>query len=385
MSFNLESGSRRQERRAPSSTSLWRGVLERWLKALALLVGLLLLPMTVQAVPSGIVGWWKAEGNANDSAGNNNGTLVGGATFAPGKVGQAFSLNGSGEYVDAGNAAALQVSNGDFTVAAWVYINSLGNDMSIVDKMAFHNDPDDDGWRLIKQGDDHFWFCLGGGESPQFPNNGCVAGSNTTVRSTTIVTPGVWYHVAGVKSGNSILMYVNGVLEETTGPLGRVIDTNTTPLRIGSYVNFSPAYLNGLIDEVQLYNRGLTAAEILSLTKESFPFTGFLQPVDNLPTLNTVKAGSAIPVKFSLGGDKGLNIFEQGYPVSQVVNCSTSAPTDAIEQTVTAGSSSLSYDATTGQYTYIWKTDKGWANTCRHFTVRLTDGTDHKALFLFGK
>ena len=47
-----------------------------------------------------------------------------------------------------------------------------------------------------------------------------------------------------------------------------------------------------------------------------FNWSGFFQPVDNLPALNVVKAGSAIPVKFSLGGNKGLNIFAAGYPLS---------------------------------------------------------------------
>ena len=66
-------------------------------------------------------------------------------------------------------------------------------------------------------------------------------------------------------------------------------------------------------------------------------FSGFLQPVDNLPEVNLAKAGSSIPVKFSLGGDKGLAIFAAGYPKSVVITCSSSAPVDAIESTVTAG------------------------------------------------
>jgi hypothetical protein len=59
------------------------------------------------------------------------------------------------------------------------------------------------------------------------------------------------------------------------------------------------------------------------------------------------------------------------YPASQAVACQTWAPVDAIEQTVTAGQSSLSYDALTGQYTYVWKTDKTWATKCRQLVVQL--------------
>jgi hypothetical protein len=113
-----------------------------------------------------------------------------------------------------------------------------------------------------------------------------------------------------------------------------------------------------------------------------YAFTGFFQPVDNLPTLNVMKAGSAIPVKFSLGGNYDLNIFAAGYPTSTTVTCGATAE-DAIEETVTADSSGLSYDANSGQYIYVWKTDKTWANTCRTLVVKLNDGTYHYANFKF--
>ena len=110
-------------------------------------------------------------------------------------------------------------------------------------------------------------------------------------------------------------------------------------------------------------------------------FSGFLQPVDNLPTLNLVNAGRAIPVKFSLSGNKGLNIFAAGYPKSQTIDCDSTAPVDGIEQTVTAGGSSLQYNALTDVYTYVWKTDKAWAGTCRQLVLGLADGTFKLANF----
>jgi hypothetical protein len=116
-----------------------------------------------------------------------------------------------------------------------------------------------------------------------------------------------------------------------------------------------------------------------------YDWNGFFRPIDNLPMWNSVKAGQAIPVKFSLGGDQGLNIFETGYPVSAKCNCDASAPLDEVTETVTAGQSSLSYDPITGEYNYVWKTEKAWAGTCRPLTVRLADGTDHVAKFKFTK
>jgi hypothetical protein len=106
--------------------------------------------------------------------------------------------------------------------------------------------------------------------------------------------------------------------------------------------------------------------------------------VDNLPTENSVKAGQAIPVKFSLTGDHGLNIFAAGYPKVDFVACPSSA-VDAIEITVTAGSSSLSYDSTSDQYTYVWKTDKAWAGRCGTLLIMFNDRTTQTALFKFTK
>src|SRR5262249_12386450 len=67
-----------------------------------------------------------------------------------------------------------------------------------------------------------------------------------------------------------------------------------------------------------------------------YNWSGFFQPVDNLPTVNSAKAGQAIPVKFSLDGNYGLNIFASGYPKVQQVACGRGAPTAEVEQAVAA-------------------------------------------------
>jgi probable HAF family extracellular repeat protein len=115
----------------------------------------------------------------------------------------------------------------------------------------------------------------------------------------------------------------------------------------------------------------------------TYAFTGFFQPVDNLPTVNVTTAGQAVAVKFSLGGNHGLGIFAAGYPAAQPIACGSAAPTDVIEETVAAGANSLSYDATTGRYTYVWKTDKAWNTTCRQLILKFSDGTTHTANFQF--
>jgi hypothetical protein len=72
----------------------------------------------------------------------------------------------------------------------------------------------------------------------------------------------------------------------------------------------------------------------------------------------------------------------EGYPTAQVIACSASSALPTIAAPVTAGKS-LSYDATTDRYTYVWRSDKSWAPSCRRLTLRFTDGTTKSADFTF--
>lgn len=113
-------------------------------------------------------------------------------------------------------------------------------------------------------------------------------------------------------------------------------------------------------------------------------WNGFFDPVSN-DKLNVVNAGRAIPMKFSLGGDFGLDIFAAGYPSSHRIACPNEDPVTIVnEETVTAGGSTLQYNPSTDTYTYVWKTDKSWANTCREFDLQLKgESTMHVAQFQF--
>jgi hypothetical protein len=116
-----------------------------------------------------------------------------------------------------------------------------------------------------------------------------------------------------------------------------------------------------------------------------YDFKGFFQPVDMNGTLNVAKAGSSIPIKFSLDGDQGLAIFKGLPDVRDYVGPVVAVAEDEIEliYSVSAGNSSLSYDATTGLYTYVWKTDKGWAGNEKTLVVKFVDGTQYTAHFRF--
>jgi len=107
-------------------------------------------------------------------------------------------------------------------------------------------------------------------------------------------------------------------------------------------------------------------------------FGGFLAPVDPPPTLNVTKARSAVPVRFSLGGDRGLAIFAAGYPRVVAIAFDSRAATDDVETTVTAGASGLQF--ANGEYTYVWKTAKG-SMGCQRLELKLVDGSVFTADF----
>jgi predicted outer membrane repeat protein len=167
--------------------------------------------------------------------------------------------------------------------------------------------------------------------------------------------------------------------QDDTGGSGLVACVGTVP-------NGEPINIGSVGAASFTVNAADNAGNVASLThsyRVVYEFSGLFQPVDDRPTLNVVRAGLGIPVRFSLSGDRGLTIFAAGYPASVKIPCPSGAPEDAIEQTAKVSSSSLAYDALSDTYTYRWKSDTAWAGACRQLTLRLNDGTERVADFKF--
>jgi MBG domain/Trehalose utilisation len=121
-------------------------------------------------------------------------------------------------------------------------------------------------------------------------------------------------------------------------------------------------------------------SKTVSLTiSGAMKFTGFFLPVRNQPFLNTALAGSAIPIKFTIGGYRGLRVM-RNEPTSVEVSCPAGAPQNTVLPLIASagGLRSMGYS-----YTYVWKTDRSWGGTCRKFMLTLADGSTHEATFRF--
>jgi hypothetical protein len=115
----------------------------------------------------------------------------------------------------------------------------------------------------------------------------------------------------------------------------------------------------------------------------TWPFAGFFAPILNPPALNAAQAGNVVPLRFSLGGDCGLDILAAGYPVSVRIDRTSGATLGPPESTSPAGKSGLRYHPSTGQYVYACRTERAWRGTCRELRVLLVDGTLQAARFRF--
>ena len=207
---------------------------------------------------SGIISWWPGESNAVDIVDGNTGALLNGATFAPGKIGTAFSLTG-GAHVRIADNVNLRLTNG-LTLAAWVYPSPAGNNYHIFGKwdVVFDYQKSYETW--LSGGKFIFSVCANGDEQ---------LGPHADLVSVKSVPQNQWTHVVATYDGSTMKVYVNGQLDnQASFPYG--IFPGTNDLAIGAIVGGVPAgqYLYpfiGLIDEPVIYNRALSAAEIQAI------------------------------------------------------------------------------------------------------------------------
>jgi hypothetical protein len=131
-------------------------------------------------------------------------------------------------------------------------------------------------------------------------------------------------------------------------------------------------------------NAGNTAEDANAYTVKKWDLRGFTQPVDMGSTVNTLKGGSTVPVKFEIFADTeftstSFNGQAVGTFSAKKVSCSTGAGTDDIEVTATGGTS-FRYDSTAGQFIYNWQTPKG-AGICYDTTFTDQSGSALTAHF----
>lgn len=211
-------------------------------------------PPACAALPSGIVAWWKAEGNANDFLGVNNGNLQNGIAFTSGAVGQAFSLDGIDDHVKINGSSSLDVgaSNG-LTVEAWINPADASVQKPIVE---WHNGT---GFGV------HFWISVFRDNDLYANIVGTNGAWNRIATAAPVITTNEFQHVAVTydKSSGIARLFRNGVMVAETN-LG-ILNPATAP-NFDVYIGQRGAErFKGSIDEPSIYNRVLSTAEIQAI------------------------------------------------------------------------------------------------------------------------
>ncbi|NOS70517.1 MAG: hypothetical protein HOP33_11375, partial [Verrucomicrobia bacterium] len=307
-----------------------------WMGFVVFLV--LLLPSAVaDCFPSssGLVGWWPGDGNANNIAGTNNGTLQGGATAnATGMVSSAFSFDGTNAYVQITNSAVLQPTN--FTVECWVRFTSL-------DSAGLGGSPAGDQYIVFKQNTRTANF-EGFDLDKTRTASGDVfrlivsssAGVSAFIQSSTLISTGVWYHVAALRGSNFMQLYVNGQLERQTN-VAFAQNYGNLPLYFGSTGQaFWDHKLKGNLDEVSLYNRALSSNEIAGVYTASVAGKCKAVNITTQPQNQAVNIGSNATFTVSATGFGNL-AYRWQFNSTNIVGASNTSLVVANVQATNAG------------------------------------------------
>jgi hypothetical protein len=114
-----------------------------------------------------------------------------------------------------------------------------------------------------------------------------------------------------------------------------------------------------------------------------YDFSGFAWPVARFPAVTRWIAGAPVRLRFSLGGDQGLDVVADGYPQVAVVDCGAGQSPEGGEQASTPWRRVIRYRARRSIYVLLWKTERRWAGSCRQLVLRLSDGQVARAEFRF--
>src|SRR5690606_18555669 len=250
-------------------------------------------PTPTPAPGTGLVAHWTMDelcGTTVADTGDlpaNNGTTSNSPTFTPGKYGNALALNGTNQYATVTDEDSLDLSTG-MTIAAWIKPSKAGT-QNILKKTIGTTTAN--GYELSLSSAGKVFVRLNGN-------------ANYRIDSTTDhpTSGNEWMHVAATLGGGVIRLYVNGIQEGGDKLMPVPIGTNTTHLRIGRDTDTGSNYFGGQIDDLRLYDRGLSPLEIASLAEIEVPNTA---PIANAGADQTI----TLPADATLSGtasDDGL-------------------------------------------------------------------------------
>ncbi len=217
------------------------------------------LTSVADAAPPGLIGWWKLDEMAGtfvfDSSGlENHGRLGGDPQWVAGYFGGALDLDGTDDHVEI-DSVANDITDNNFSVSAWIKTTQVGDDDVIIASNASSGTGHD--------------FILG------VANGFLFVEANNANTYPPVINDNQWHHIAYVRDGTTAYAYTDGVLVGTETPSGS--PSTDTRWSIGQeWDDNTPSdEYDGIVDEVQFYNRPLTAEEVEQVMIGVPPGTAF--------------------------------------------------------------------------------------------------------------
>jgi hypothetical protein len=249
-----------------------------------------------------LAAYYKFDNNVNDSSVNAlNGTATD-ITYSAGKYDNAANLNGTTSFVSVADNALLEGSSGNISVFGWIKITDYASDTAqhLASKWATTT-----GWRLVAR-----------------PGDILITLGSTNIGRGTGVPTGDWVHIGFTYNGSTCKVYQNGVQVGTDASATATL-ANTQQMHIGKRSNGSDGFVKGQLDDVNVWQRVLTATEVSNLYNSSCPlksktsFTGGTATIDGIYTYRTFTstdtlyvAGDNISIDYIIvagGGGGGVN------------------------------------------------------------------------------
>lgn len=237
----------------------------------------------------GLVGYWLMnEGGGSkvfDSSGNGNmGTLVADTHFVAGKFGgSALNFDGTGDYVDLIYNSSLSFGTGDFTLSAWIYPHTVSSYIVIFGKDVV--------------GERDWDFGLGSQSGKLVFYDGQT---DISIHSNAVLSANSWQQVIATRSGTTLTLYVDAKVQGVGTSEGNFTETNDIYIGAREYAGYEQ-YFDGIMDQLRIFNRALTASEIAQLYRE--PFAVFKDP-DEIPILDQY---------YTVEGAAGIMTLNTGY------------------------------------------------------------------------
>ena len=207
-----------------------------------------------------LVALWKLDeasgSTVKDSAGDNNGTLIGNPQWRPeaGKVNGALMFGGKGTYINIGRDSDFDITD-QITVSAWIKVNQFDREWQAVIAKG------DSAWRIQRnQNEDSLEFACSGLKIPSGVPWGNLLGKRS-------VNDGQWHHIAGIYDGKKMYLIIDGDVDASQPASGR-INKNNAPVYIGNNAERNARFWNGMIDDVRVYNYALTKEEVEAFSNQ---------------------------------------------------------------------------------------------------------------------